>query len=55
MDLIQQLAAVTYVVAAHFALDAAGIEFASTADTTALTDLREQGIAPRWQALRGGE
>ena len=53
MNLIQQLAAVAYVVAAHFAFDAAGIEFTSTADTTALSDLREQGVAPRWQALRG--
>ena len=53
MHLMQHGAAMTYVVVAHLALDAPGIDAASAAHGLAAGDLSEQRITPACQALRG--
>jgi len=53
MPLIQQLAAVAHAVAAHLALDATRVEFATAADAQSLTDLLKQCVSQRSQTLRG--
>ena len=53
MYLMEALAAVAHVVAAHLSLDAARVEFAAAADAPASGEFVEQRVAPRRQSLRG--
>jgi hypothetical protein len=53
MPLVQALAAMADVEVAHLALDPARVEAAAAADAATASDLLEQRVAPRRQALRG--